>query len=495
MYLKCILLILGNLVLNTYSFKSPFLTGRHTPIKKEIKVEIPLEKDSIFRNLNGFFGQIGPNPKFPSDEGYSLFDGDGMIHGTFFKKSKIVYNNHWVKTKKLITELKWGKKMYISLGEMKGIRGLTSILRSEIMKSFKIIPSGYTANTAFMYHDKKLFALHETDTPYEIYINYNNCSIRTGHHYTFKNIISTTAHPRFDNIRKHIYLYSYSSLDKDRGYFFNNVFDYKFNQVEHDKIGLINNGIIHDIGQTENNLIIPDMPLKTDLNRILDDKLPIYFDKNGTTRFGILGKDTGVLKWYKFKENFFIFHFSECFENKNEIIINACLLENVNFSSFIDNTNFKPFEGTQLVQIVLDKKSNKYKIIKNKHIEKLTTPSTESDFITEFPVKSKLNESVVYCGIVDSFKGEIHGYMKIDLKNFKSSVPEIFIMENKFGNSECQPVIIDGKEYLITYTYDHSDNYYISLIDIENKIIHDKKLPKKIRIPPGFHSIYIDKSS
>ena len=49
MYLKLILFILlGCSVLNTYAFKSPFLTGRHTPIKKEIRVEITVEKNDIF---------------------------------------------------------------------------------------------------------------------------------------------------------------------------------------------------------------------------------------------------------------------------------------------------------------------------------------------------------------------------------------------------------------------------------------------------------------
>ena len=314
------------------SFKSPFLRGIYKPVKKEIKKEIYIPKNSIFRKIKGFYGQIGPNPKYPCDNQYALFDGDGMIHGIFFNKCKMTYTNHWVKTKKLLTETKWGKKMYISLSELKGIRGLTSILTSEIMKSFKLIPAGYTANTAFMYHNNKLFALHETDTPYRINLNFDNNTIHTGKHYIFKNITTTTAHPKFDNLRKKMYLYSYSGQQSKKGTFIHNVFNYDFNLTEHKHIDLINNGIIHDIGQTKNSLIIPDMPLKADFNRMFENKLPIYFDKKGETRFGILNKDTDKLKWYNFSENFFIFHFSNCYESKNNYYAYACVLNDVQFS-------------------------------------------------------------------------------------------------------------------------------------------------------------------
>ena len=483
-----ILLIISNLfIINSY--KSPFLKGIYKPVTKEITEIIPLKKNNIFKKINGFFAQIGPNAKYPSDNNYAIFDGDGMIHGMFFNETHLVYSNHWVKTKKLMTEIKWGKKMYISLGEMKGLGGLTAILTSELMKTFKLIPTGYTANTAFMYHNEKLFALHETDTPYRININVQDKSIYTGKHYIFDNITTTTAHPKFDNLRKKIYLYSYSGLKSDKGYFINNEFDYNFKYIKQDNIELVNNGIIHDIGQTKHSLLIPDMPLKADFNRIFNDDMPIYFDKNGTTRIGVLNKDTEKIKWYNFKENFFIFHFSECYESPNNIYVMACKLDDVKFASFIDNKKFKPFEGTQLTQFILSKKNDSYKIVYNTKLNKFIN---NSHYITEFPVQSKINGSYIYTCIIDSHRGEVCGYLKVDLTDFKNSKPHIFMLKDRFGNSECQPIIIDNKEYLLTFTYDYNYNYYISLINVEEKEIFEIKLPSNIRIPPGFHSIFID---
>jgi hypothetical protein len=36
-------------------------------------------------------------------------------------------------------------------------------------------------------------------------------------------------------------------------------------------------------------------------------------------------------------------------------------------------------------------------------------------------------------------------------------------------------------------------NYYITLIDMENKIKRELKLPNDVRIPPSFHSVFINK--
>jgi carotenoid cleavage dioxygenase-like enzyme len=231
------------------------------------------------------------------------------------------------------------------------------------------------------------------------------------------------------------------------------------------------------------------MPLKADFNRMFDNKLPIYFDKKGVTRFGILNKDTDKIKWYNFDENFFIFHFSECYESKNNYYAYACVLKNVHFASFIDNKKFKPFEGTQLSQIILSKQNYSAKIVKN---DILYNFINNTNYITEFPRLSKLNKTFLYSTIVDSQKGEVHGYLKIDLSDFKNTCPNIFLMNDRYGNSEAQPIIIDNKEYLLTFTYNKKKKYFLSLIDMENHKITELALPNSVRIPPGFHSIYID---
>merc|ERR1712070_568136 len=108
-----------------------------------------------------------------------------------------------------------------------------------------------------------------------------------------------------------------------KGIFYNNVFDDKFNLLKRKNYSMINNCMIHDISQTENYLVIPDLPLNFDIKNIINNKLPLQFDKNSTSRIGLLDKRTDKMEWFIFDNNFYIFHFVKSFEIGNKIIIYA----------------------------------------------------------------------------------------------------------------------------------------------------------------------------
>ena len=106
----------------------------------------------------------------------------------------------------------------------------------------------------------------------------------------------------------------------------------------------------------------------------------------------------------------------------------------------------------------------------------------------DFPIVSKLNSDYIYCTIFDSAMGYIKGFLKISTNNFSISMPNVYLFEKgKYANSEPQIVVIDDKEYLITFTNDDNKSY-ITLIDIEKGKLEEIEIPT--RIPPGFHSIY-----
>ena len=106
----------------------------------------------------------------------------------------------------------------------------------------------------------------------------------------------------------------------------------------------------------------------------------------------------------------------------------------------------------------------------------------------DFPIQSKITPRYIYCSIFDSSTGYIRGYVKIDTYYFDKSKPTVFLFnDGLYGNSEPQIAVVDNKEYLISYTH-NSHKSYLSLINVEQKIINNIEIPT--RIPPGFHSIY-----
>lgn len=473
--------------------KQFYLRDKFVPVNEEKTIEV--EHDNILFNKiqDSFFAQIGSNPKHYGNEDYHWFDGDGMIHGLFFNNSLITYQNKWIQTKRLEIESKWKRKMYLYFGELKGMNGIYQILKFSFMELLGFLPQAKgTANTAMLNWKKRVFALHEGDMPYELNIDYNKCNISTLGRFYNEKMYSATAHPIIDKKRNLLYLYGYNNYNFLNGNFIFNTFDKNMNIINQTNITLLNNGMTHDVGFTGDHLIIPDMPLKYDVNRIIQEEYPLFFDKeNGKTRFGLFNVDTREEpQWFDFDENFFIFHFSKTFKRDKEYIIYACVMDNLFMEDFVELENVHNEEHVirgklRLKEIHLNPKTNKTYIIENKYIENL---KLDFKYNLDFPVQSHRSSRYIYCAIFDSAMGYIKGYIRIDTNNFKKSKPKMYMFkENMYGNSEAQVVIIDNMEYLVTFTND-DEKSYISLINIEKNSIENIEIPT--RIPPGFHSIY-----
>ena len=472
-----------------------YLRNKFAPVSEEKTISV-FHNNELFNKLSdSFFGQIGSNPKHVENEDYHWFDGDGMIHGLFINKSLLTYQNRWIKTKRLEVEDKWNKKMYLYFGELKGIQGMFQIMKYSFMEFFKFIPrASGTANTAFLKWKNRLFALHEGDMPYELNIDSVIRNISTMGRIQYPSIHSTTAHPIIDKARDLLYLYGYNNYDFLKGNFIFNIFNDKMDLLQQKNISLINNGMTHDVGFTGDHIIIPDMPLKYDVSRILKQKLPLFFDKkNGLTRFGLLNVDLlKEPKWFHFDENFFIFHFARSYETKDEFVIYACMMDDLFMEDFVDLENKENEKhiirgDIRLKEIRIDPNNNKTKITENDKIQDL---GLDFYYNLDFPLVSKLDPRFVYCTIFDAAEAYIRGYVKIDTQNFKNAEPTLFLFDKKMhGNSEPQLTVIEDVEYILTFNND-DEKSYISLIDIENKNISSVQIPT--RIPPGFHSIYYE---
>ena len=472
-----------------------YLRDKFLPVTTEKTITVTHNNDLFGKLDKGFFAQIGSNPKHVDNEDYHWFDGDGMIHGLFLDKSKITYQNKWIQTQRLQVEDKWNRKIYLYFGELKGMRGIFQILKYSFMQFFKFIPEAKgTANTAMLQWKNRLFALHEGDMPYELNIDFKNLNISTLSRFNVPNIFSTTAHPVIDKVRNLLYLYGYNNYDFLNGKFIFNIFNEKMEHIFQKNISLINNGMTHDVAFTGDHLIIPDMPLKYDFARILQEKLPMFFDKEkGVTRFGIFDLNTFKdPQWVHLDENIFIFHFSRAIKRAKDFIVYACVMDDLYMEDFVDLENVENEKhiirgDIRLKEIKIDPENNNTQINENKYIQNL---DVDFNYNLDFPITSKLNPTLVYCTIFDSAAGFIRGYVKVDTSDFENSKPEMFLFEGDMhGNSEPQVVVIDNIEYILTFN-NNNENSYISLIDIDDKKVNSVKIPT--RIPPGFHSIYYD---
>lgn len=465
-----------------------YLNGVFRPVDSEVHLDIH-HNQSKFQMLDGVFCQIGSNPKHigTKDAGYHWFDGDGMVHAVFFQKNNIHYTNHWVQTKRLRAEEKWGQKMYLYFGELRGFRGIMKILKWSIYQYFSLIPgSKGTANTAFMEWKNHIFALHEGDMPYEIDVNIGHADITTKDQWRWSNMRSVTAHPKIDEARNCVYMYGYNNYDFEKGVFFFNKLDENMKIVLQTNHSLINNGMIHDIAQTTNHLIIPDLPLKYKFNQIMDNKLPLIFDSNGTTRFGVIHKDYPEhIEWYSLDKNIFIFHFSKAQETENGFEFYACTMDFLDMMDFVHlkNTEFKIRGNLRLQKIVLDNCTKSAYIETNPYIENLDIPY---EYNLDFPIEK---DGYIYCSVFDAKSGKIVGMIRADTFCFAVRKPVVFLLDNCYMNSEPQIITLNGTDLVMSFTYnDDCDEAFISLLNMDAKTIDSIPIPT--RIPPGFHSLY-----
>jgi carotenoid cleavage dioxygenase-like enzyme len=471
-------------------FRQFFAEKRFKPVNEEKTMTI-LHENELFNQLNhSLYAQIGSNPKYIENSSYSWFEGDGMIHAVLFKDNEITYQNKWIQTDRLQFEDKIGKKVYLYLAEFLDQNGIVKFIISLIKQYLRLIPGVKgTANTALLNTNEKLFALHEGDLPYELNVHYDSFNISTKGRIHIPNLYSTTAHPIKDIKRSKIYLCNYNNYDFVKGVFHYNAFDNNMNFLEQKNISLINNGMIHSTSFTGNKIIIPDMPMKFDALRIFKKKMPLYFDKkHGVTRFGIF--DVNSLKnpdWYYFKNNFFVFHFSESYETRDEFIIYACVIKNHDIEgAFVKLPDDKMNESKGVLkEIRLNKRSRRGVVIENEELENLDLGFPHN---IDFPLSSKLQRGLIYCAIFDTENTYIRGFLRIHTNSFPYAKPDIFLFEEgTYGVAEPQPVVIEDKEYLITFIEENGKNY-ISLVDVAEKKI--EKIEISARIPPGFHSIH-----
>lgn len=488
-------------ILSVNCFRFPKVNGKAIKTKKEL-IKFDQDKDiyvtinhsnKLFNKISGTFVQIGSNPKYVDDiETHHIFDGDGIVNAVFFKNGKIIFRNHIVKTKRFLTEQKLNKKVYLNLGELRGIDGFFKVVKHFILEYLSLIPKATgTANTALLNWNNKIYALHECDLPYELEFDFENGIIETKDQINLPNIKSVTAHPKVDKIKKELYLYTYNNYDFSEGKFFYNVLDSDMKIKKQLNHSLINNGIIHDIGQTKDHFIIPDLPLKYDSNLMLYGKIPLSFDKSGITRFGVINKNSPEeIDWYYSEKNIFLFHFSKSYETKNNFIIYSCNSKEMDMMNLLSNKNMTG--NIRLQKNVLNKKNKTVQIIKNKYLQNLEEfYDIDYQYNLDFPFYKKGSKYIYSC-IFNTFSNKITGLIKINSHTFITSKPDVFLFKDKYLCSEPQIITIGIEDYVISFTYDESNKSYVSLIDMENKKIHDIELP--YNVPKAFHSLFINKN-
>ncbi|WP_162958391.1 carotenoid oxygenase family protein [Nocardia yunnanensis] len=268
---------------------SPFLTGHHRPNRMEVDAPDLFVHGELPADLAGVFYRNGAEPLYPpSDEDYHWFDGDGMVYAFFLENGRVSLRNRWVRTDKLLLEMKHGRRLFGVHGNPRTTDPLAEGTRYN------------TANTNIVIHGGKLLALMEGAPPVEL----DPRTLDTLGEETYGGVVTTTfsAHPKLDYATGE--LLNIGSVARRGGtapeirY---DIIDSEGVPTKTETIPMPHQAMMHTFFVTENYVVFPVTPLDVSLRRAMAGGPMVAWDPDRATKLGVMPRrgDAAQVRWFE----------------------------------------------------------------------------------------------------------------------------------------------------------------------------------------------------
>jgi carotenoid cleavage dioxygenase-like enzyme len=443
-----------------------FLKGINAPVFKEVELNNLKISGTIPSQLQGMYLRNGPNPMF-KPESYSYpIEGDGMLHGMFFKNGKVSYKNRWIQTRGLAYEMLEGKQ----LSELK-------------FKNY--------ANTNIIAHSGKLLALYETGLPYQITEN-----LETIGEWDFNKQLthSMTAHPKIDPSTGELHFYRYSFFNTPYLHYY--IADSQGKIIRESPIEISQPTMIHDMVMTKNYIVFFNCPLVFSMVNAKNNKIPFTWQpEEGTTIILVDRHNPDKKPIYLKTDAFWTWHFMNGFEADDQLFIDFVSYPKIqsenNWETMLTHTSHLQRLGIDLKTQKMDFESldDRYvelPVVNSHHVGQAYQFGYTSYYDTELSSRKKipnLSPSLVQYDVINK-TNKIH--------QFK---PGCYGGEAAFIPNPNKQSELDG--YVVTFVYNENTNTSDFIIidprNFESEPIATIHLP--VRVPGGFHGNWIAQTS
>jgi len=464
-----------------------FTSGNFEPVRNEVDaVDLSVVEGKIPSDIDGMYIRNGPNPLFYDKKTFGhWFDGDGMLHGVRLQNGSATFRNRYVKTDDWQYEKDLGKKYFLSFKTLTSVLGIGQFLASRFYRTVisSKQPDPYkkcTANTALVYHDKRLMALVESHTPTWVTAQ----TLDTVGEYDYDGELKHpfTAHPKIDQKTGEMMFFCYQ-LDKKPYCLYRTVSkDGKISSKPID-MGIQKPVMMHDMAMTENYSIIMDHPFEFNPS----NKDFFVFDSKKPARFGIIPRhaESGdETIWFEGK-NGFVFHTANAYEEGDKIYLYAVRHELIDFAKLGAGKNY---------MWIFDMKT------KTVTEEYVFYDEDHKEYRSEFPVINTdytgYKNRYFYSGFLSdpSMQG-FEGLLKLDIKE-KKTIKALhgdkrFSGEMSFvprNNSKAED---DG--YMVGFVFDETKNNSELVIYDASDLSLTCRIALPQRVPYGFHGMWVSK--
>ncbi len=290
---------------------NPYLHGIHAPtVHETTAIELPVEGD-LPEDLCGAYVRNGPNPVFQPTNLYHWFDGDGMMHGVYFRDGQASYRSRFVRSQGLEDETQAGRAIW------PGVMGPYDFdLPHHYLKD--------TANTDVIYHNGHLLALwYLCGTP--LRIDPLTLEARGVEDFGGRRSGTVSAHPKVDERTGELVFFTLAEFEPP--YMTYGVVSKDGSLVHQVPIHLPGPRASHDITITENHSIVHDLPFFHDVELLRRHRRRIArFHRDIPPRFGVLPRRGGSdsVRWFEFEPGY-VLHMVNAWEEGDWIVMDGCL--------------------------------------------------------------------------------------------------------------------------------------------------------------------------
>lgn len=297
--------------------ENPYLSGNMVPITEELTVErCEVIEGEIPRELDGTYMRNGSNQQFEPRGRYHLFDGDGMIHAVGLRDGVAGYRNRWILGKGLLYEREVGHAVW---GGMQDVNPPDEEAMARVGRGKNM------ANIHVVRHAEKILALYEAGRPTEL-----TAGLDTVGEYDFDGELrgAFTAHPHIDAHTGEMFGFAYRPMPPFLTYY---KVDARGRLVLKEEIEVPAPVMMHDFMITEHHAVFLYAPAVWDVMHAIQHGGPAmtWRPENGA-QFIVVPRDGGATdaRWFE-AELGWIFHFSNAFERKGEIVVDGCRADSV----------------------------------------------------------------------------------------------------------------------------------------------------------------------
>ena len=449
---------------------NPYLRGLYAPVRNEVSADKLEIVGEIPRDLHGAFFRNGPNPATPPQGMHHWFDGDGMIHGVWFENGNARYRNRYLQTEDLKSH------------DASALSGIFDPSRDAVGRKVNYRD---TANTDVVFHNGKLLALwYISGQPVAVDVVTLE-TIRT-ENFGGKLPRNMSAHSKVDPVSGELVFFDYALYEPKM---WTGTISAGGELTAFQEIDLPGPRLPHDMGMTENFVILHDLPVIFSEQAIRNRLWQIHV-ADQPMRLGVVPRKGGEPKWFEFP-TCYIYHVINSWEEGDEVVMAACKMVPNGLSP---DPKYGPYAA---MADVLALRAQPFLWRMNMKTGEGREQQID-DAVSEFPVingaysgrKTKYSYHVVFD---DCIEQRFSALVKYDLETGTSERHDF--PQGVYGSEPAfAPRINASSEddgYLISFTVDHAGNSQAHAIDARNMSappLAKVNLPQ--RVPIGFHGCW-----